>query len=358
MKLLVLCVDRDNDIGEAINVETPIMGKDKVMEAAAKFALACPEDSDVNAIFAALQLYEDLRREGSNCEIAIVTGLREGGVKADTKILSELDAVLEKYPADAAIFVSDGAADEQVIPVVQTKIPIYSIKRVFVQQSKSVEETYVVFVRYLKKLVKEPQYSRIFLGVPGLLTVVFASLYLAGLFQYAGAVFAIIVGGMMFTKGFNLDEYAIALWHSSPIRFLTAVIAIIVCTVAIYRGAATALLYLSAGESLGYVTGIFLQNAVDLFILGLGIFIGGRLFIKYVEESPELWHDIVFLVALIFLRQILMEAVPIIQNPLADFTTLLITVGLAVLTCSLLVAFFTLVGKIALKREGGSAKPA
>ena len=113
-KILVLCVDRDNDVGEKAGVETPIVGKTAVEDAAKKFALADPEDSDVNALFAALKIYEDLEKEQTaqqkegeeGAEIALIAGDRDIGVKSDTKIASQLDEVLAKTGAKRAIIVT------------------------------------------------------------------------------------------------------------------------------------------------------------------------------------------------------------------------------------------------------------
>ena len=43
-KLLVICVDRDNDVGEKTGLETPVVGRNACIEAAQKLALEDPED--------------------------------------------------------------------------------------------------------------------------------------------------------------------------------------------------------------------------------------------------------------------------------------------------------------------------
>ena len=112
-KILVLCVDRDNDVGEKAGVETPVVGKTAIEDAAKKFALADPEDSDVNALFAALKIYEDLKEQAApqeeseeGAEIALIAGDRDIGVKSDTKIASQLDEVLARTGAKRAIIVT------------------------------------------------------------------------------------------------------------------------------------------------------------------------------------------------------------------------------------------------------------
>ncbi|MCH8973078.1 MAG: DUF373 family protein, partial [Thaumarchaeota archaeon] len=59
-KLLVICVDRDNDVGEKTGISTPVVGRDACIEAAQRLALEDPEDADSNSIFSAIKTYEDL----------------------------------------------------------------------------------------------------------------------------------------------------------------------------------------------------------------------------------------------------------------------------------------------------------
>jgi putative membrane protein len=133
-KVLVLSVDKDDDIGRATGLSTPIIGRDQVAYAANLFATKAPEDSDANAIFAAMNTFDSLLDEGYICEVAVIAGKKEGGFEADLKITSDLDSILAQFKADGVIFVSDGASDEQVIPTIVSKIPIISVRRVFVQQ--------------------------------------------------------------------------------------------------------------------------------------------------------------------------------------------------------------------------------
>ena len=59
-KLLVICVDRDNDVGEKAGIVSPVIGRDSCIEAAQRLALEDPEDADSNSIFAAIKTYEGL----------------------------------------------------------------------------------------------------------------------------------------------------------------------------------------------------------------------------------------------------------------------------------------------------------
>ena len=52
--LLIVCVDRDDDVGKKAGIATPVIGRDACIEAAQRLALEDPEDADSNAIFAAV----------------------------------------------------------------------------------------------------------------------------------------------------------------------------------------------------------------------------------------------------------------------------------------------------------------
>ncbi|WP_243668288.1 DUF373 family protein [Vulcanisaeta sp. JCM 16161] len=59
-RLIVLYVDRDNDVGERLGVPTPIIGRGNVLKVATEYILRYPDDSDANAMFGAIQLYDTL----------------------------------------------------------------------------------------------------------------------------------------------------------------------------------------------------------------------------------------------------------------------------------------------------------
>ncbi|MBA3750262.1 MAG: DUF373 family protein, partial [Nitrosopumilus sp.] len=56
-KIIIICIDRDDDIGTKGKLETPIIGKGPCIEAGIKLAIEDPEDSDCNAIFGAIKSY-------------------------------------------------------------------------------------------------------------------------------------------------------------------------------------------------------------------------------------------------------------------------------------------------------------
>ena len=85
-KLLVICVDRDDDVGKKAGITTPVVGRDECINAAQRLALEDPEDADSNSIFAAIKTYEDLISKGYQVEVDNITVVKNRGVQADEKI--------------------------------------------------------------------------------------------------------------------------------------------------------------------------------------------------------------------------------------------------------------------------------
>ncbi|MGN6622560.1 MAG: DUF373 family protein, partial [Candidatus Nitrosocosmicus sp.] len=131
-KVIIICIDRDDDIGIKGGLKTPIIGKDHCIEAGTRLAIEDPEDSDCNAIFGAIKSYEDFIKKGYDVEVSLVAGKYNRGIEGDAKIAQEIDLVLYHFDADGAVIISDGEDDETVIPLIQGKIPIISIQRIIV----------------------------------------------------------------------------------------------------------------------------------------------------------------------------------------------------------------------------------
>ena len=157
MTTLILCVDRDDDLGRKARIKGPIIGREENLSAAVALGLADPEDSDMNAIFAAISLYDRLKKGGKDVEIATLTGHEEVGMKSDEIIAKQLDKVIKKINPSDVIFVSDGSEDEYILPLITSRLPITHMRKVIVKQSKNIESTYYIIMKALrdKKLAKK-----------------------------------------------------------------------------------------------------------------------------------------------------------------------------------------------------------
>src|SRR5690349_5544656 len=141
MKSVVFCIDRDNDVGEKAGVKGPIIGRKDNLAAAMRLALADPEDTDLNTIFMAVKIHDQMRRDGRDVEVVTLLGDRDVGLTSDEKISHQIDAVQQVLKAESAVIVTDGAEDEFVLPLIQSRMKIISINRVVVKSLPTGKET-------------------------------------------------------------------------------------------------------------------------------------------------------------------------------------------------------------------------
>ncbi|RZN41068.1 MAG: DUF373 family protein [Methanophagales archaeon ANME-1-THS] len=240
-RTLIICVDRDNDLGEKTGLEAPIIGRDAVLAAGTKLALADSEESDINAIFEAVRIYERLHssEEGGEAEVVVLAGDKKVGVESDRRIGQELDAVLSSFKANSAILVSDGAGDEWIIPIIQSRVKIDSVRRVVVKQSENLESTFYV----IKRMLEDPKFSRMFLPPIGLILFLFAISLLLG---FSGKAFGLILGFIgiyALLKGLGHENLIIELiesmkqsLYSGKISFIMYIVAIVLIFAGTFQG--------------------------------------------------------------------------------------------------------------------------
>jgi putative membrane protein len=307
-KLLVICIDRDNDVGEKAGIITPVIGRDACIEAAQRLALEDPEDADSNSIFAAIKTYEDLISKGYQVEVITVAGVKNRGVQADEKILAETKKVLEKFSANGAVIVSDGEDDESVIPVIQNVLPVVSVQRVVMKVSRSVEYSYAVFGKYLKMLVYDSKYSKFFLGVPGILLLIGG---VATVFGYSAEIFAVLVsilGGAFLIRAFDIDRVWSNWSKPTPmgfIRMFTMVAGILLILSSVPSGVSSVdpELIKSDMQLITIITdkvivGQFIAGALPILWIGMGSIFAGTLLSNWMGEIPRQISDILRLIVL------------------------------------------------------------
>ena len=122
-KVLVLCVDRDDDLGQKAKVKGPVVGREEILKAAGKLALADPQDSDSNSMFQAVKVFDEMDKQYL-AKPAVLTGHKNVGMQSDKELSDQLDKVLKKFSADYVVLVTDGAEDENVLPIIQSRVPI------------------------------------------------------------------------------------------------------------------------------------------------------------------------------------------------------------------------------------------
>jgi len=132
-RILILCVDRDGDLETKADIKTPLLGRDTNVNGAVSLAIKDPEEPDANAMFEAVRLYDRLNKEKKSeetFEVATISGSDLGSVSADRKLVGELNSLLETFPATEVILVSDGYSDEAILPLVESRVPVSSVRRI------------------------------------------------------------------------------------------------------------------------------------------------------------------------------------------------------------------------------------
>jgi putative membrane protein len=323
-KLLVICVDRDDDIGKKAGIKSPVVGRDACLEAAQRLALEDPEDDDSNAIFGAVKTYEDLISKGYTAEVVTVAGDQNRGVQADEKVVTEIKLVLKTFSANGAVIVSDGDDDEMVIPVIQNVIPVVSVQRVVMQVSKTIEHSYAVFGKFLKMVMYDPKYSKFFLGVPGILLLIGGVGTITGLTAEISAVLVSILGAAFLIRAFDLDK-AWSNWAKPTptgfIRIFTLVTGIILILASVPAGLNVIDANIIAQEleifqvlTNQQLIGQFLGGMLPILWIGIGTIFAGILTSNWVNGKLKHISDIIRLIALAS-----------IYPTVAQFATMLVT---------------------------------
>jgi putative membrane protein len=205
MKTLILCVDRDDDLGEKGRVATPIIGRRRNVEAAMALGLADPEDSDTNALFAAVHLYDEElpRLQGQDqIEVATVAGHKRLGLQADRKLAAELEEVLEAVRPDEVILVSDGAEDEQILPILNSRAKVAHVHRSIVKQAPRLEGFYYVITR----LLDDEKQARRFVLPFAIVLLLWGIAYLLGWQAYAWGATLAIMGLWLLVHAMKWEE--------------------------------------------------------------------------------------------------------------------------------------------------------
>jgi putative membrane protein len=368
-RILILCVDRDGDLGTKAEIKTPLIGRAANLDAAVSLALKDPEEADANAMFEAVSLHDKLmtdKKPEESFEVATICGSELGGVGADRKLVSELESTLETFKADEVILVTDGYSDEAILPLVESRVPVSSVRRIVVKHSESIEETAQLFGKYVRMLVSEPKYSRIALGLPGTLILIWIVLALAKLdVSYYGLTLLAVVSAFMLIKGFGVDRsakdfYKWAKEYSPPslpvqIGNYSTIAGVLCIAVSAYSGYSSAIAgytYLigDGGEAIpvdfgGWLammpklSAYFLQGAVYLIIVGLCTVLVGRAVQMYFARNVRVLRNGVLIASVAWSSVIFNGIAEVLISPSNGLLPLIfyIIVGVLIAIASVLV---------------------
>ncbi|MEM2341756.1 MAG: DUF373 family protein [Candidatus Bathyarchaeia archaeon] len=363
-RILIVCVDRDNDVGRKTGIKTPIIGKKENIDAALKLLLVDPEEADANAMFEAVRICESLERSESgniSCQVVTIAGSELGGIAADRKLISEFNEAVKEFKPNSLILVTDGFSDEDILPLVQSRIPISSVRRVIVRHSETIEVTAALFSKYLRKIIEDPKYSRIFLGLPGILLIMLGVLsFLAIFIQYdigrwAWITGLIIVGAYLLGKGYGLDKRVVSAlsrlssYPSGLVSGSSLVFGILLIAVGFYQAFSQIFsnpnilpnpLPSDPGAWLNIIPrilGLVISTSITIVIIGFSIILFGRSLGYLLERDSRFWRSIIFISVCIWSWKIFNEVAEILVEPLLPLDDLIASIVIGIMIVAALI---------------------
>ena len=290
MRTLVLNVDRDDDFGRKAKIKSPIIGiKDNILAANA-LGEVDPEDSDLNAIFYAIATYKRLVNEGKDVEVATICGHINVGFKSDDLLAHQLEKVINHTKADEILLITDGAEDEYILPIIQSRAKITSIKRVSVKQSRNLEDTYY---RILKLLDDEKVQKQFILPI-ALVLIVGAFFVLIDMASSGFGAILLTLGGYLLIRVFRWERNIAAMVQEIKSGVLTGRLSIYTFLIAALIMFASGFLayndttFSAALELLPILS--FVSNMIwGIVVAGL-VVVFGRVVDIYVREKRAPWN--------------------------------------------------------------------
>jgi putative membrane protein len=272
LKTLVLCVDRDNDIGEKAKIEGPVIGYEDNLKAAQALGLA--------------DLYEAVKTAKLlNTEVVTLTGDTNVGLVSDEKISKQIDMVMERFKPESVILITDGAEDEQVIPIIQSRVKINAIRTVIVRQSRELEKAYFKITNFLKEVEKDSSLAHLIFVIPGLILLLIA---IGGALNMLMPTMLILLAGIglyLIVKGLGIEEE----FFGRINEFMKSL-------------------------SIERISIVAYLLAVVIFILG--IFLNYQ---EYLEMNPQTWDTILMTILnLTYINVVLLSFVTLILGRIID----------------------------------------
>jgi len=199
---LVCCVDRENAIGATAGIQPPVAGWEAVRSLVVDVGLAEPESTNVNSLLEALRVTRELRDEGDDAVVAVLSGDSESAITADRAIAAQIDTLIDRYEPTDCIVVIDSVDDERVVPIIESRLQVDAVDRVIVRQARDIESTY-----YLLKQFLADEELRTTVLVPlgvGLLLIPMLLLWVSPAAALAGV--AALFGTAILYKGLGVDR--------------------------------------------------------------------------------------------------------------------------------------------------------
>ncbi len=240
MSTLVVCVDRNNDIGRKTGLEMPVAGWEAVQSLVTDVGLADPEDASVNCLLEALRVARDLRDDDEESIVAVISGTADTRVGADRAVAAQLDDLIAVHDPNSTIIVIDSAEDERLVPIVESRVRVDAVDRVVVRQARDIESTYYL----LKQFLADEELRQTVLVPTGIALIAFPVLLLQLGLAMATSAIAAVIGLFALYKGLAIGTYfrnlpgeARDALYSGRVSIVTYVVAIGLSLIGVFAGA-------------------------------------------------------------------------------------------------------------------------
>ncbi len=344
-KTLVLAVDRDNDYGVKAGVVTPVIGVDGCTAAAVALGAKDPEDSDVNGLFAAIKMYNEIKEDGRDAEIALICGDEKVGHRSDSKVIDELEAILDEIKPDRVMLVGDGAEDEYVYPIISSRVPIDSVKKVYVKQAPGLESTLYI----LSKIIRDPDKKRRFLSPFAVLLVLLGMIFIVeGIIAYLSthdasyiygqtwSLVSIVLGTAIFMYAYDIVDlivekinYGFKNIYSGNLTITFTILSIGLAALGVVRGIYS--VWGAQTYDLMYITLEFIYNAMWFFVFAVVLRDAGKALNNYItvkKVNRSFMTGTIIVMGLAFLMQGILDAVMnMLGYSLIDQLTIIIEIS-------------------------------
>jgi putative membrane protein len=255
MSTLVVCVDREDDIGAKTGLETPVAGWEAVRSLVTEVGLADPEDASVNCLLESLRVARDLRADDEEVSVAVISGAAETMVGRDRAVADQMDDLIADYDPDSAVVVIDSAQDERLVPIIESRVQVDAVDRVVVRQARDIESTYYL----LKQFLADEELRQTVLVPVGVALLVFPILLLLVGPATAVASITAVIGTFVLYKGLGIDDYVADLpaevkdaLYSGRVSIVTYVVASGLTLVGVFAG------FLRVSDPAAPTTGVLL----------------------------------------------------------------------------------------------------
>ena len=236
MTTLVACIDRTGNIG----AEPPVVGWEAVQSLVTDLGVADPEDSRVNCVLEALRVTRDLRDDGEDAVVAVLSAAGDS-VSADRAVARQTEQLTDEYDLESAVVVVDSAEDERLVPIVESRVRVDAVDRVVVRQARDIESTYYL----LKQFLADEELRKTVLVPVGVALLAFPALMtLADSPAVAAGAIAAVIGVFFLYKGLGIDSVLASLpgqiqtaLYSGRVSLVTYVVAVGLALIGVFAGA-------------------------------------------------------------------------------------------------------------------------